>query len=52
MVAVRSNPCCLILTSLVRGEGHGGSNESEKGDDLEGLHGAGYNSNILRINML
>jgi len=37
------------LTSLVRGEGHGGGDEAEKGDDLESLHGAGYNYNILGI---
>ena len=52
MVTVRSDPCRLLLTSLVRGEGHGGGNESEKGDDLEGLHGADYNYNILRIKMV
>lgn len=37
------------LGDLVRGEGHGGGDKSEKGDDLEGLHGAIYYLNILRI---
>ncbi len=43
----RSNPRRYKLTSLLRGESHGGSYKSEKGDDLESLHG--YNYNILRI---
>lgn len=37
-----SLPLALTLWHLVRCEGHGGGNEGEEGDDLEGLHGDCY----------
>ena len=38
----------LTLRNLSRHEGHGGSDQGEEGDDLEGLHGAAISRNERR----
>ena len=38
----------LTLRGLVRGESHGGGNQAEKGNDLEGLHG-GIGEGVGRV---